>query len=102
MCRARRSHTSSSCSLNHAERLHELYTDILTLRQQALDKDGKVCDPQLFAKSIRLRNQLLKDELDMVDGTHAADAVDQFLRFNPGRDKEGVARSYESDCPGAL
>jgi hypothetical protein len=61
-------------SLNQAQRLHELYADILALRQRALDKDGKICDPQLFAKSIRLRNQLLTDELKMVEGMHAADA----------------------------
>jgi hypothetical protein len=65
--------------LQHAERLHELHADILALRQQALDKDGKICDPQLFAKSIRLRNQLLMDELDVVDGTRAADANTDFF-----------------------
>jgi hypothetical protein len=44
-----------------------------------LGKDGKICDPQLFAKSIRLRNQLLTDELSVLEGIDATDLKTKFF-----------------------
>jgi hypothetical protein len=59
--------------LKHAQRFYELHADLLALRQHALDGDGRIRDPQLFAKTIRLRNQLLKDELSVVEGVCTTD-----------------------------
>jgi hypothetical protein len=65
--------------LKHAQRFYELHADILALRHHALDTDGRIRDPQLFAKTIRLRNQLLKDELNVVDGLNVTDVNTRFL-----------------------
>jgi hypothetical protein len=65
--------------LKHAQRFYELNADILALRQHALDMDGRIRDPQLFAKTIRLRNQLLKDELNVVDGVRETDLNTKFF-----------------------
>jgi hypothetical protein len=65
--------------LKHAQRFYELHADILALRQHALDTDGRIRDAQLFAKTIRLRNQLLKDELNVVDGLNLTDVNTRFL-----------------------
>ena len=65
--------------LKHAQRFYELHADILALRQHALDTEGRIRDPQLFAKTIRLRNQLLKDELNVVDGVRATDVNTRFF-----------------------
>jgi len=65
--------------LNHAQRFYELYADILALRQHALDADGRIRDPQLFAKAIRLRNQLLNDELNVVDGIRETNLRTKFF-----------------------
>src|SRR5262249_17975334 len=48
--------------LKHTQRFYELHADVLALRQHALDKEGRIQDAHLFAKTIRLRNQLLNDE----------------------------------------
>jgi hypothetical protein len=65
--------------LKHAQRFYDLHADILALRQHALDKDGRIRDAQLFAKTIRLRSQLLKEELSVVDGIHATDVNTRFF-----------------------
>ncbi len=65
--------------LKHAQRFYELHADLLALRQHALDGDGRIRDPQLFAKTIRLRNQLLKDELNVVEGFCATDINTKFF-----------------------
>ena len=66
--------------LKHGERFYELYADILALRQHALDATGTIRDPQLFAKSIRLRNQLLNDEIGVVDWIRDADHMTNFYQ----------------------
>ena len=66
-------------SLKHAQRFYDLHADILALRQHALDTDGRIRDPQLFSKTIRLRNQLLKDELNVVDGFRETDLNTKFF-----------------------
>ena len=38
--------------LNHCRRFYELHSDLLALRQHALDANGQIRDPQLFAKTI--------------------------------------------------
>jgi hypothetical protein len=65
--------------LNHAQRFYELHSDLLALRQHALDAEGRIRDAQLFAKSIRLRNQLLNDELSVIGGVERADINTQFF-----------------------
>jgi hypothetical protein len=65
--------------LKHAQRFFELYADVLALRQHALDEDGRIRDAPLFAKSIRLRNQLLVDELNVVDGINLTDLNTEFF-----------------------
>ena len=59
--------------LNHCQRFYELHSDLLALRQHALDPNGQIRDPQLFAKTIRLRNQLLNDELNTAEGVAHTD-----------------------------
>ena len=65
--------------LNHTQRFYELHSDLLALRQHALDADGRIRDAQIFAKSIRLRNQLLNDELSVADGFSRVDVNTKFF-----------------------
>jgi hypothetical protein len=65
--------------LRHAQRFYDLHADILALRLHALDTEGRIRDPKLFAKTVQLRNQLLKDELNVVDGVRATDANTKFF-----------------------
>jgi hypothetical protein len=65
--------------LRHAQRFYELHADLLALRQHALDANGKIRDAQLFAKAIRLRSQLLKEELNVVDGIRETDVNTKFF-----------------------
>lgn len=65
--------------LSHTTRFYELHSDLLALRQHALDSEGKIRDPQLFAKTIRLRNQILNDELSVADGIGRTDFNTQFF-----------------------
>jgi hypothetical protein len=65
--------------LKHAERFYELHTDLLALRQQALIGEGPIRDTRLFARTIRLRQQLLCDEMNVVDRVHHTDVATKFL-----------------------
>jgi hypothetical protein len=65
--------------LKHAERFYELHTDVLALRQQALIGEGPIRDTRLFARTIRLRQQLLCDEMNVVDRVHNTDVKTKFL-----------------------
>lgn len=66
-------------ALNHARRLADLHADLLALRQHALDADGRIVDTQLFAKTIRLRNDLLKDEQSILNSINAAEIQTKFI-----------------------
>jgi hypothetical protein len=65
--------------LSHTRRFYELHSDLLALRQHALDPDRRIRDPQLFSKTIRLRNQLLNDELYVADGIARTDLNTKFF-----------------------
>lgn len=65
--------------LGHARRFYKLHSDLLALRQHALDANGRIRDPQLFAKGIRLRNQILNDELIVSDGISRTDFNTKFF-----------------------
>jgi hypothetical protein len=65
--------------LKHTQRFYELHADVLALRQHALDKEGRIQDAHLFAKTIRLRNQLLNDELSVVEGVNRTDVNTKFF-----------------------
>jgi hypothetical protein len=65
--------------LKQAERLHELYADVLALREQSLDDKGRIRDPAQFAKSIRLRQQLLDSEISVLDTVRGTDTSIAFF-----------------------
>jgi len=65
--------------LKHAQRFYELHADILALRQHSLDTDGRIRDPKIFAKTIQIRSQLVKDELYVVDGIRDVDLITKFF-----------------------
>ena len=65
--------------LKQAQRFQALYADALALRDHAVHGESRIKNPVLFAKSIRIREQLLNAEMSVLDGIHSADAATAFL-----------------------
>jgi len=51
----------------------------LALRDHAVHGESRIKNPVLFAKSIRIREQLLYAEMNVVDDIHKSDATTAFL-----------------------
>jgi hypothetical protein len=53
--------------LQQSLRLRQLFADAEILKQQSLDKHGKILNHTMYTKSITLRESLLNSELQMVE-----------------------------------
>ena len=61
-----------------AARVHELMSDAEELKRQCIDKNGKIKNFVQFSKSIKIREQLLKTQLDLLKGYHDSQSMQDF------------------------